>query len=246
MRQAEIIKDIIGEVVEPMGFAFRGGMASDGWEYIRNKDGIQQIIFIDDLNQYRRKNARLLLTTNLLNSRRVEICEYVPEYDGQFDTFWEYKSEEDYKRIIIEFARIIKEYGIDKLNEISIPIRNAIVTDDMQRQFYQLHDKMAKEFQSNYQLEQMSMAETNQLLYKMITEMQEKEFQEIKDQLMYMAAFWGETVTNEFTGYWEWKEDVDKCMVRVPGKFGRFPLDIIIQEWAEFDANVNGLDSWCE
>lgn len=233
MKKLAIIKKIIGNNLEPYGFEYYG-KEPDSWIFSRKNNNVEQFVCIYDNNYY----TRIELYTSLDLSARSEINNFYPKWKEEGEQFfWEYTDEQSFIKILEEFVPIIIDFGLEELERMSIPTREQLVrpTKEMQKKLYMNHEEYTNSFISKYNvhIEDINKVITN--ITVIMQQNQNKDYEEMKETLIEMAAFYGSAINSYFNGRWVWEGDI--CSVEFISnnvKVECLPLQQIVFNWRDF------------
>lgn len=233
MRKTTIIKTVIGKNIEPYGFRYYG-KEPDSWIFSRKKNSVKQFVCIYDNNYY----ARVELYTSQDIGSRSEINSFYPKWEEECKKyFWEYIDEQSFIKVLEEFVPLIINYGLEELDRMSIPTREQLVrpTEEMQKKLYRNHKEYTNSFISKYnvQIENINKVITN--ITSIMQQYQNRNFEEVKEVLIEMAAYYGSAICSQFNGRWEWEGGI--CSVEFISyneNIECLPLQQIVFNWRDF------------
>jgi len=249
MKKKKIILDIVGKAIEKHGFIFDLENSRNGfWDFVREIDSIKQKIFIQKNNFA--ESLYLNFATSAWGHGRARAGTYseikLPqgEYSNVYDE-WYYETEEDFKKILVEFVDIIEKYGLDKLNEMSIE-PEVIPTLEMAKKLLSSHTGLSKHFIKNNKLNIDEVSKGNvckwfEVIEQKFKDTKDEPYENVKDMLVEVAAFLGEQLRKEMRGEWkQWKENMrNVSVIKMNGYIHRsYPiLSEVVEMWNEQDFN---------
>lgn len=233
MKRAEIIKKVIGINLKPYGFNYYG-KEPNSWIFSRKRNGVEQFVCIYDDYYY----ARVELYTSQDIGTRSEINNFYPKWEEECEKyFWEYTDEQSFIKVLEEFVPIIINYGLKELDCMSIPTREQLVrpTEEMQKKLFLNHKEYTNSFISKYnvQIENINKVIVN--ITEIMQQYQNKNYEEVKEVLLEMAAYYGSAICSQFSGRWEWEGGI--CSVEFISydvKIECLPLQQIVFNWRDF------------
>ena len=239
-----MIVDIIGKEIEKYGFIYGLEKAYDGsgiWGFTREVQGIKQRISI----QQHRFTKGLFLNFGtsawqVADKRAGGSLKISGGYSNQRD-LWYYETEEDFKRILMEFLDIIENYGLKELEIMSIE-SEIIPTAEMGEKLISSAEELSNKFIQDNHIVNLEMNEDTVLEWFKLVEAKFKQAKNlpyddgVKDMLLEIVAFLGEQLKKELQG--EWLMGIDPRVIlleslRTRPFSGYFPLKSIVEAWAK-------------
>ena len=221
MEKELLIKNIIGNVLEPEGFFYKGSdqICSEFFRRVKNKKGetIRQSVCIQ--NEY---DERLILFLDSAYSKRMmyDVDDIIPGYPGVEEHSFYYRNEEEFKEAIENYAHILKEYGIlllEELKEVQIP-KDAFRDEDVERLYYQ-HEQLVENLlkRENRKIEEFNVEEVAEFIEKRIEEVKEEPFHKVKELLLELSGLFGAVANRFYPCEWEIKEYITlNCDLKFP------------------------------
>jgi len=213
MKKKKMILDIVGKAIDKHGFVYNQDKVYSGsgfWGFVRDIDSIKQRIFIQK-NDFAESLYLNFATSAWGHSlaragTHSEIKLPQGEYSNVYDE-WYYETEEDFKKILVEFVDIIEKYGIDKLNEMSIE-PEVIPTLEMAKKLLSSHTGLNENFIKNNKLNtdevsKESVCKWFEVIERKFTNTKDEPYENVKDMLVEVAAFLGEQLRKEMGGEWK-------------------------------------------
>ena len=117
MTVKKIIQEELGGMLEEQGFKFTKAEPCF-WPYEREKDGVHQEIMVAR-DRYEKGYIKVIFATNAYGQQPKEFRDFVPEEGAKKWDYWGYGNEEELREVLREFRRLILEYGLDFIEEIS-------------------------------------------------------------------------------------------------------------------------------
>lgn len=248
MNQELLIKDIIGAVLEPEGFSYMGRVEgiSEFLRKVKNskEETIEQIILLQE-NRYCKEVFLNLESTAAGHDWNYRINDFVPDCttDGLY-----FETQEEYKKVIEEFAEILSQYGIPFLEEIKEPIVKYYLMDkDYKKLFYE-HERLVENFlkREKVKIEELNVAGAAELIEKKIKDIKEKPFEEVRNFLLELSALFGAVVKKYCPCQWI-LNDNGGCSLEFlkSGEKGNamFVIKILFWKWDELrlqeDSNIS-------
>ena len=228
MKKEKWIKEIVGEVLMKHGFSYERDKYDKNsfWHFVRKVDGkvdpIEQRITIEEesLARYFRGGCALHLlfkTSAYGSSLPVNLTKFLPKecLPEPVLTFllvdfryWVYETEDEFKKILVDFIRFIEEYGLDKLAELSIEKEAAIPTNEMGEKLISSYESLNEIFIQKYNINADDGSRENvckwfKLIEQKIMETKDEPYENVKDMLLEMTAFLGEQLLKGVGGRWD-------------------------------------------
>ncbi|MDW2797640.1 hypothetical protein RZO55_08635 [Clostridium boliviensis] len=203
MKKRDIIKEIIGEVLEPEGFAF--GEDADSCWFIKEFKNSKGEISRQVINFYSsRWEKKLFIDINcfsgIFSSYRID--NFVPDC---MDDGLKYSTTGDYKQAVEIYAEILKKYGLDFLKKIAEPPKeNDYFREEDYYKLFEKHELLALRFMKEQQIkiENITIKEVVELIKDMLLKQQGKTFDDCRELFLEMAAFYGCVVRKDYPYKW--------------------------------------------
>ena len=201
------IKKIIGEVVEKRGFEYTGHFRDEyanGYSFKCTMGDLRQDIHITVIGN----TIRMQLNTNAFGQIWVNVCDLMesnlkPDITG----FLEFKDEDEYKEILYSFCEILIQKGFAVLEEKSKPTTEVRPKKETYWKLYMEHDELNREYRKKYGLEDTeSSLKCMQRISDIILETTDREFAEVEEMLIGLAAVYGDQLIKKMGGKWIWFE----------------------------------------
>lgn len=226
MDKKRIVKEIFSECSMTKNYKFF--IDEDGdFHFEKEKGAIINDFFIQDVyDEY----LRIGFMTN------VNVTEYVTEWvDEKICSIvpgWgcEYKSEEDFRAIVLEAKRIFEEYSEEMFQKLSIPPERDDSTPEMEKELYENRERLTKEGIQLLGIEGALGLEQVHMIVEKAKELHDKPFQEVISDLILLSAVYGSIYCEISHG--EWQFDGKQVTVRNNELFLRIrPLKEMIHTW---------------
>ncbi len=226
MKKGKIIQEIIEPCVKQNGFLYQG--EENGiWLFKKQAEYIEQRFYVQE-HRFG-KEITLRFETSAYNSPTVDAYDIIQTNksdssfitsdlkkhkivteDLQIQRWWAYKNEEDFRKIINEFADIIVKYGFEILDEMSKE-DSIIPTEEMASILYKEHSSLHEIFVKKYlnSRNEMNLKEIEcwfDTIVKLLQETKNKKYEEVKPMLLEIAAFLGDEMLENAGGIWEHTE----------------------------------------
>lgn len=229
----------MGEQLKVYGFEYFKSEPNT-WIFKRKYLNVDQFVNIFESNFS--QAIRLELYTSIDACKIMEIRNFCPDWEQKFmgKYFWEYDNEESFVQILNEFVQIIIQYGIKALNELSIPTRETLIqtTPEMHINLFENHGIMCKYFIEKYKVSVHNVKQGLEQIIKLMKENRDTNYEEMKDLLLEMAAYYGEALITQFGGAWKWDKNDEICILEIK-KNSRIeewlPLHDIVTNWVRID-----------
>lgn len=235
-----LIKNVIGKVLEPERFSYKGRSEgiSEFLREVKNSKGetVRQFVTVQD-SQYR-KLVFLNLDSAPAGHREYRIGDFVP---GCKEKGLYFENEEEYRGVIETYANILKEYGIPFLEKIKEPIiSDYFVEEDMEKLFYE-HEYLLESLtkRENIKAEEFDVEQAAEFIEKKVEEVKEKSFEEVRNLLLELSALFGAVANQFYPCHWTLDEFlILSCRLEFPesrrketGWEAMFVLSTLFVEW---------------
>jgi len=207
MKKGKIVKEIIGEVLCSLGFELK---YADGWEFwreVKNSHG-------EDINQWIAVRLHrfapevfLDVNTNAYGWITKRMDDFVPKNlwhpKSLFGDMIAFSDDESFKDAISYMAQMIKEYGLDKLAEMTEPTTNDRFLNDEEIDVYENHELICANFMKCRNIpEEIDIEDATKIVYEGIMLLRGKPFQEIKGELFDLGVFYASRLDKAFGAKW--------------------------------------------
>lgn len=243
INKAKLIKQYIGEVIKEYGFEYAGSQAGIIWLFERQKNGVKQEVYLQEMRFVHMVTMRFQSYTYGWE-RPIQPGDYVEKYRNQ--EFWEYHTEEEYIEILEEFANILKMHGLEMLEKMLVSVDSIYPTEEMERKLFESYSSLIKGAHIRYPFERTG-EEAVRKVSELIYQNKDTEYEEVKDFLIEMAAVYMEICMNDMGGkvVLEQVSGQKICILRQTGRSGkRFfgPLLNVVGRWRDFHRNLDAED----
>ena len=201
------IKKIIGEVVETHGFEYTGHSKDGyvhGYSFECIKGDLRQDVYLTVIEN----TVRMQLNTNAYGQIWVNVCNLMesnlkPDVMG----FLEFQDEDEFKEILYSFGEILIQKGFDVLEEKSKPTTEIRPKKETYWKLYVEHDELNREYRQRYGLEDTeSSLKCMQKISDIILGTTDREFAEVEEMLIGLAAVYGDQLIQKMGGEWGWSK----------------------------------------
>lgn len=149
---------------------------------------------------------------------------------------WPYESEEELEKALWEIREVIEKYGLAWLDKKCIE-EQIIPTDEMGNKLYQSYEELYKCFAERHHIDTTDKSKENiaksfAVVRARLEEIQYLPYSEVQDDLVEMAAFWGEQLRGKFGGVWKQMDRGRLTSVRGLKTYilrNNYPLDDIVK-----------------
>lgn len=236
MSRAQMIKKIIGEAIQEYGFEYTH--SKDGYAHIytflRKKEDLEQRIWIDIEDTVTMGNViSMSFMTNAYGQKEVHASNLIESDFKGDDEGLVFKDDEELKQILYHFKEIILQKGFDILEEISKPTTEARPKRETHWKLYQEHEALNEEYRKGYGLEETE--STVKLIRKIsdiILENKDKEFAEVEEMLIGLAAVYSDQLIRKCGGEWKWNDNFGTGVIKyINGRDTVNPLATVIDYW---------------
>jgi len=212
MKQKKIILKIIGEAVKEYGFSYTPDpKAPSMWNFTKKVGTITQTISIYNIHLgFGKKIVLRFITDAWGQGAGTDAFQIIPrEMWPNIYGYWECDSEGELEEVLLEFVEIIKEYGIDELNRMSVE-EEVIPTNEMGSKLMDSYEELSKKYIEENQLDisnrtQENMRKWFKIIQQEIEKTQANSYQETQEMLVEVTAFVGEQLRTELDGEWQGK-----------------------------------------
>lgn len=206
LNRGRLIRKYIGEGLREEGFSY-AGYKGDVWEFQRiYKENIIQSIYIY-VYRFDPWQITFHLGTNLPGKGIVDAHEIkgTPR-DLDMPGYWKYHDENSLVSVLKEMVKIIVGHGMKALESLSIP-EKVYDTPKMHKELYMHHKELADRFEKRTGMFATGYDKENverwfEYIDERMKELKEKDFEEVIDEILEMAAFLGEQIVKYQEGFW--------------------------------------------
>jgi len=207
MKKGNVVKEIIGGVLFPLGFELK---YDDGWEFrrvVKNSHGedIKQWIAVR-LHRFA-PEVFLDVNTNAYGWTTKRMDNFVPRNlwhpKSLFGDKIAFSDDESFKDAISYMAGKIKEYGLEKLAEMTEPTTNDRFLRHEHIDVYENHELIYANFIKHHNIsEEIDIEVAAKIVYDGIMRLKGKPFQEIKGELFNLGVFYASRLDKMFCAEW--------------------------------------------
>lgn|GEM_PF-1409109 len=193
MKKGQLIKKIVGEVLEPEGFVWIEPKEAV-WKFhkkTRNSKGEKVNLMVQLYNSNLEKKIYMdLISSAGGHTGGYRIDRIVPGCKTQAIY---YTNDEEYKQAIEKYASILKEYGIPLLRQMIESLWPDYLSQEDHEIFYQEHEQHLNSFmeREKIDLNQLNIEMVAEFIEKHISEKKSTPFEEVKPLIMELAAVFG-------------------------------------------------------
>lgn len=159
-----------------------------------------------------------------------------------------FENDQELQQILHHFKEIVLQKGFDILNDISTPADGAGPGKESYRKLFQEHDSLNEEYRKRYALEETrSTAKLMKKISDIILENRDREFAEVEELLIGLAAIYADQLIRKRGGKWEWDSEFNSCVVESvwddeeeedeDADFSENPLATTINYWKQKEDN---------
>ena len=237
--KTKLIKKYFGDIIKEYGFEY-GGADAWTWNFFRQKENVKQEIIIMR-HRFFADQIKLIFFTGVYCWGDQEPHDFIEKYKDK--EFWIYETEEEYIGILQEFAGIVRDYGLERLEEMLVPSDPIFATPEMHQYLYENYESLIAEADTKYDFGKTGeegIRNVSSLLYQN----KDREFEEAKEFLIDMAAIYLEIFKNDMGGKIVFENEI--CILEETGIHHRnavYPLMGIVSKWKGYRENlVDGED----
>ncbi len=240
MNKEKYIKDIIGKTVKDYGFE-KFLYDVDGWvegyAFVKKEKDLIQYISMTVIDNKIRLEFRTnvygqlpVYASNLMN------CGFIN--DGC--DFLLFKNKEEFEKILYYFQDIIVRDGTAILEKISKPITEVRPTKETYWKVYTENKELEEKYRKMYGLEDTEFTrKMMQKISNILLSIKDKEFVEVEEMLVGLAAVYGNQIIRKCGGKWRWKDNTKSCLIEeIYGQDSANPLNDIIFYWNRKEEDI--------
>ena len=192
LNKTKLIKKYFGDVIKEYGFEYSGADAWT-WNFFRQKENVKQKIIIMR-HRFFADQIKLIFFTGVYRWGDQEPHDFIEKYKDK--EFWIYETEEEYIGILQEFAGIVKDYGLERLEKMLVPSDPIFATPEMHQYLYENYELLIAETDTKYDFEKTG-EEGIKNISSLLYQNKDREFEEAKEFLIDMAAIYLEIFKND-------------------------------------------------
>jgi len=246
MQKKKIIQNVLGTKLEPYGFSY-DGYVYNRWQLKRVlENDVEQYVVVD--RSWWGNNIRLALSTSAqINDVYMRYITDDPMYQ---DDYINYSNDNDFTCILEMFAEFVIKYGLEKLDEISVPLYLFDADEHMYFSLFNNNVELANSFAVKYKItDSDSIDDILELIKSILVKDEEKVFNDsTKQMLLEISAFFGNKMINTYGGSWALVPGCDLfgkqcklCVVKYIDKYklrGEWPfLGLFVMAWEKSDVD---------
>lgn len=228
MNREEIIKEILGETVEQLGFYYEGclrGRDVTDYTFVRKRESefdISQSIWVLIFDNYK-GGYDIRLTFD--GRKRVEAYRLIESQfrEGDVGDSLHFENEKELEKILHLFRKIIEKKGkkvFDDNRRTQEEIQNIQKKREMHRKLYQNRKTLNANYRKLYGLENTQFtAKLIRTICGLILEKKDEKLEDMEDFFIGMAAVYGDQLIRRRGGDWIWEEDTQTCLVKGEGEY---------------------------
>lgn len=225
-----MVREIMEKKLSPYGFAYVGYELLC-WTFAREMNGVKQYVVIQKSNWGDSYYLEIYTSSNQYPLR-------IPEITGDLTKFenLDYHNETEQREVLNELADIVIKYGLERFNTIK-PVKIYKATPEMHQKLFEEEKNLTKNFLQRHQYESINDERVLMILQQEINMLQGKEYEEVQDRLVELAAVYGNLVIESMGGEWE-NRNGKTYIGQVPLHFRIHVLLEIVRGWAKLNDNV--------
>ena len=148
----------------------------------------------------------------------------------------DYHNKEEQIEVLNKLANIVICYGLDKFNTIK-PIKTYEITLEMKQKLFEEKQFMVEKFLEENQFTDLDDERVLQVLQEKLKKLKEKEYEEVKDNLVEIAAVYGELIVQSVGGKWEHNNGITG-IEPIPVYVRVIPISDILRAWKATDSSA--------
>ena len=234
---------IVGERIKEYGFTYelRKEYIGPGfWGFSKDVNGITQMITIQE-HRFRKSLFLNFSTTawgKAGDTKRAGGGIPLPKgrYSNDMD-LWDYETDEDFKKVLLEFADIIEKFGLEKLDEMMIE-EEIIPTNEMGGKIISSAKELSEKFIEKHKIDAKSYSEENiskwfEVIRGEVEESADDPYESVQEMLAEIAAFLGEQLRNKLGGEWRHGKQLRRVYLDKMNSFTSLfsPLARMVECW---------------
>lgn len=200
MQKKKIIQNVLGARLKPYGF-FYDSYFHSRWRLKRVlENGVEQYVVVD--KAWWGNDIRLSLCTSY---QRNEIpMRFITDDPMYQEDYISYLDDNDFSNILEMFADFVIKYGLEKLDEISVPLYLFDADEHMNLMLFDNNIELAKGFAKKNNITDLdTIDDILNLIKSLIIKDEEKVFNDsTKQMLLEIAAFFGNKMIELYGGSW--------------------------------------------
>ncbi|MGY3663730.1 MAG: hypothetical protein ACXAHE_07715 [Roseburia sp. 1XD42-69] len=241
MNRTKMIKKIIGESAENLGFYYKGASRDgNGTDYVFEKKKeseyeIEQSIWISIFNNY---NGSWDIRLTFIGRDYIEGGSLIESkfQKGMLHGSLHFQSEEELEQILHLFKKIIEEKGekiFSACKRSPEEIMEIQRKQNMHQRLYQERHTLNTTYRKMYGLENTQFtAKLIRTMCGLIFEKKDEKFEDVEEFLLGMAAIYGDQLIRRRGGEWVWDDKNKTCEVRgESGSLYKIPLMVVCWYW---------------
>ncbi|MDW2797438.1 hypothetical protein RZO55_07595 [Clostridium boliviensis] len=192
MTSKEIIKEIIGPVLRPIGFV--SGENIDSCWFVRkfkNSKGETARQVVEFNSKVWEKKLFMVIHCYSGRNSSYQTSDFVPDSRDEGIT---YSSIREYRQAVKTYAEILNVYGPDFFEKIAQPpVDNDYFREEDDFRLFEKHELLAKKFATEHHLDlsEITTEDAVNIIKKMILEKQGESFENCRDLILELSAFYG-------------------------------------------------------
>ena len=226
LNKTKLIKKYFGDVIKEYGFEY-GGADAWTWNFFRQKENVKQEIIIMR-HRFFADQIKLIFFTGVYCWGDQEPRHFIEKYKDK--EFWIYETEEEYIGILQEFAGIVRDYGLERLEEMLVPSDPIFATPEMHQYLYENYESLIAEADTKYDFEKTGEEGINNISM-LLYQNRDKAYEEVKEFIVVMSALYIEIIIKDIGGKVVFENR--KCILKEIGrqKHQTLPLVDVISIW---------------
>ncbi len=203
MTSKEIIKEIIGTVLRPIGF-ISGENIDSCWfvRKFRNSKGETARLVVEFYSRTWEKKLFMVIHCYSGRYSSYRTSDFVPE---SRDEGIAYSSIREYRQAVKIYAELLNVYGPDFFKKIAQPpVDNDYFREEDDFRLFEKHELLAQKFVTEHQLDlsQMTTEDAIKIIKKIILENQGEPFENCRDLMLELSAFYGCVLKKSYRCIW--------------------------------------------
>jgi len=203
----KIIQNVLVKKLEPYGFMYDSYVCRRWILKKTLENGVEQYITV--AGDPHSNDIRLEMNTSVdprgisveQSDERIKLMNYLS-----------FSNDDEFIHILERYSDFIIDYGLKKLDEISVQLFKFFPDYEMYLYLYENNKKLENEFIFSNNLNNECSLEEGYTVIKRIIE-EEKFDSESKQRLLRCVAFFSNNIINTFGGNWEWNNRNKDCTV---------------------------------
>lgn len=226
-KKKSVVIEIMEQKLSPYGFKY-SEYEILRWIFSREVNGQAQYVAIMKSNLGDSYYLEMGVSRYDLSSHRIPDITGNPKAVQDMD----YHNEEEQIQVLKELGDIVIYYGLEKLNSMkTVQLKESyVITAEMYNKLFDEKEALTQNFLERHQLKELLDDKILSALEQEEEQLQGKEYEEVQDKLIELAAVYGNLIVASMGGRWTSSDD-NTFLRQVPIRYRVFPLKDIVRTW---------------